>query len=220
MSCGTLIVGCNWCGTNEVKLAENKPYCLDCASNSKRECAVCHKPYPNLKFYIKHNKRCNSCQSHYIAAKTKKASIENNCRKFSDTTTRQKQYVSDEESASSGEEKEEEDDKEDEDEYQVEDNGNNSAVEGVKKENHSNEATSKTKNVQNASTPSPKRQLTVMETLQINKMKQDREAGDKKKKKKDGKNTAEVTAEKSHFLQQVAEYISKKHGRGQLIVNF
>ena len=45
------MAGCNWCGTTEVKLAENKPYCLDCASNSKRECAVCHKPYPNLKFY-------------------------------------------------------------------------------------------------------------------------------------------------------------------------
>ena len=63
-------------------------------------------------------------------------------------------------------------------------------------------------------------QLTVMETLQINKMKRDKEAGDKKKKRKQGKNTAEVTAEKSHFLQQVAEYVSKKYGRGQLIVNF
>ena len=53
-------------------------------------------------------------------------------------------------------------------------------------------------------------------------MKQDKEAGDKKKKRKCGKNTAEVTAEKSHFLQQVVEYVSrsKKHGRGQLIVNF
>ena len=59
-----------------------------------------------------------------------------------------------------------------------------------------------------------------METLQINKMKRDKEAGDKKKKRKCGKNTAEVTAEKSQILQQVAEYVSKKHGRGQLIVNF
>ena len=58
-----------------------------------------------------------------------------------------------------------------------------------------------------------------METLQINKKKGDKEAGDKKKKKH-GKNTAEVIAEKSHFLQQVAEYVSKKCGRGQLIVNF
>ena len=72
------MVGCNWCGTTEVKLAENKPYCPDCASNCKRECTVCHKPYPNLKFYKKHSKRCNSCQSCYIVAKTKKASIENN----------------------------------------------------------------------------------------------------------------------------------------------
>ena len=37
-----------------------------------------------------------------------KASIENNCREFGDTTTKQKQYVSYEESTSSGEEKEEE----------------------------------------------------------------------------------------------------------------
>ena len=103
------------------------------------------------------------------SCKTKKASIENNCRKFGDTTTRQKQYVSDEESACSEEEKEEEE--EDEDEYQVEDNDNESADAGVKKEDHSNEASSKTKNVQKASAPSPKRQLTVMETLQINKIK-------------------------------------------------
>ena len=99
------MAGCNWCGTTEVKLAENKPYCPDCASNCKRECTVCHKPYPNLKFYEKHSKRCNSCQSRYIVAKTKKASIENNRRKFGDTTGKRKQYDSDEESASSGEEK-------------------------------------------------------------------------------------------------------------------
>ena len=55
-----------------------------------------------------------------------------------------------------------------------------------------------------------------METLQINKMKQDKEPGDKKKKRKCGKNTVEVTAEKSHFFLQVAEYVSKKYGRGQL----
>ena len=99
------MAGCNWCGTTEVKLAENKPYCPDCASNCKRECKVCHKPYPNLKFYEKHSKRCNSCQSRYVVAKTKKASIENNRRKFGDTTGKRKQYDSDEESASSGEER-------------------------------------------------------------------------------------------------------------------
>ena len=80
------MVGCNCCGTTEVKLAENKPYCPDCASNCKRECTVCHKPYPNLKFYEKHHKRCNSCQSHYVVAKTKNTSMENNRRKFGDTT--------------------------------------------------------------------------------------------------------------------------------------
>ena len=106
------MAACNWYGTTEVKLAENKPYCPDCASNCKRECTVCHKPYPNLKFYEKHSKNCNSCQSHYIVAKTKKASMENNHRKFGDTTGKQKQYDSDEESASSGEEKEEEEEHE------------------------------------------------------------------------------------------------------------
>ena len=142
--------------------------------------------------------------------------MENNHRKFGDTTGKQKQYDSDQESTSSGEEKEEE-----EEEYEVEDDDNDSTDRGViKKEDCSNEASSKTKNVQKASTPPSKRQVTIMETLQINQMKQDKEAGDKKKKRKCGKNTAEVTAEKSHFLQQVAEYISKKCGRGQLIVNF
>ena len=206
------MAGCNWCGTTEVKPAENKPYCVDCASNCKRECTVCHKPYPNLKFYEKHSKRCNSCQSHYVVAKTKKAPMENNCRKFGDTTGKQKQYDSDEESSSSEEEKEEEE----EEEYEVEDNSTDRGV--IKKEDCSNEASSKTKNVQKASTRPSKRQLTVMETWQINKMKRDKEAGDKKKKRKCGKNTAEVTAEKSHFLQQVTEYVSKKCGRGQLIV--
>ena len=147
---------CSWCGTTEVELAENKLH-IDCTCNCKRECAVCHKPYPNLKFYKKHNKRCNSCQSHYVAAK-EKASIENNHWKFGDTTAKQKQYVSDEESTSSGEEKEEED----EDEYKVEDDDNNSTNGGVKKEDHSNKVASKTKNIQKASTPPPKRQLTVM----------------------------------------------------------
>ena len=142
--------------------------------------------------------------------------MENNRRKFGDTTGKQKQYDSDEKSTSSGEEKGEE-----EEEYEVEDDDSDSTDRGIiKKEDCSNEASSKTKNIQKASTAPSKRQLTVMETLQINKMKQDKEAGDKKKKRKCGKNTAEVTAEKSHFLQQVAEYVGKKHGRGQLIVNF
>ena len=210
------MAGCSWCGTTEVKLADNKPYCPDCASNCKKECTVCHKPYPNLKFYEKHSKRCNSCQSHYVVTKTKKPSMENNRRKFGDTTGKRKQYDSDEKSTSSGEEKE---DGEEEEEYEVEDDSTDRGV--IKKEDFSNEASSKTKNIQKASsTPPSKRQLTVMETLQINKMKWDKEAGDKKKKRKCGKNTAEVTAEKSQFLQQVAEYVSRKRGRGQLIVNF
>ena len=81
--------------------------------------------------------------------------MENNCRKFGDTTGKRKQYDSGEESASSGEEKEEEE----EEEYEVEDDS-------TKKEDCSNEVFSKTKNIQKASsTPPSKRQLTVMETL-------------------------------------------------------
>ena len=109
-----------------------------------------------MKFYEKHSKRCNSCQSRYVVAKTKKASIENNRRKFGDTTGKPKQYDSDEESASSGEEKEEEEVEEEEEEYEVEDDS-------TKKEDCSNEVFSKTKNIQKASsTPPLKRQLTVM----------------------------------------------------------
>ena len=124
------MVGCNLGETTEVKLAENKPYCPDYTSNCKRECTVCHKPYPNLKFYKKHSKRCNSCQTHYVVAKTKKASMENNHRKLGDTTGKQKQYDSDEESASSGEEKEE--NEEEEQEYEVEDDSTDRGV--IKKE--------------------------------------------------------------------------------------
>ena len=97
--------------------------------------------------------------------------MENNCRKFGDTTGKQKQNDSDEESTSYGEEKEEKADKE-EDENEVEDDDNDSTDRGViEKEDCSNEASSKTRNVQKASTPPSKRQWTVMETLQINKMK-------------------------------------------------
>ena len=91
--------------------------------------------------------------------------MENNHRKFGDTTGKQKQYDSDEESTSSGEEKEEEEEEE-EDEYKVKDDDNDSTDRGViKKEDCSNEASSKTKNIQKASTPPSKRQLTVMENL-------------------------------------------------------
>ena len=55
----------------------------------------------------------------------------------------------------------------------------------------------KTKNVQKASTPSSKRQLTVMETLQINKMKRDKEVGDKKRKENMAKTLLRLQ-QKSH----------------------
>ena len=133
------------------------------------------------------------------SCKTKKDSIENNRRKFGDTTGKRKQYDSDEESASSGEEKEEEEEEEaeeeEEEEYEVE-------GESTKKEDCSkNEVFSKTtKNVQKASsTPPSKRQLTVMETLQINKMKQDKEAGDKKKEENVAKTPLRLQQKSRNF---------------------
>ena len=74
-------------------------------------------------------------------------------------------------------EKKKEEEEEEEEEEEVEDDSTEGGV--IKNEDCSNEASSKTKNVQKASTPPSKRQLTVMETLQINKMKRDKEAGDK-----------------------------------------
>ena len=56
--------------------------------------------------------------------------VKNNCRKFGDTTGKQKQYDSDEESTSSGEEKEEEEEEEEEI-YEVEDDDNDSTDRGV-----------------------------------------------------------------------------------------
>ena len=58
---------------------------------------------------------------------------------------------------------------EEEEQYEVEDDSTDRGV--IKKEDCSNEASSKTKNIQKASTPPSKRQLTVMKTLQINKKK-------------------------------------------------
>ena len=66
-------------------------------------------------------------------------------------------------------EEEEEEEKEEEEEYEVEDDSTDRGV--IKKKDCSNEASSKTKNILKASTLPSKRQLTVMETLQINKMK-------------------------------------------------
>ena len=134
-----MMAGCNWCGSCGIKLSENKPYCVECVCNCKRECAVCHKPYPHLKYFQKHHKRCNSCQSRYKIAKNEKGFH----RKFGDTISGQKHSYgsTDEESAgSSGEEKDdEEDDNEGDEEYDVEDNND----EGDRKE----EATTKSKAV-------------------------------------------------------------------------
>ena len=92
--------------------------------------------------------------------------MENNHRKFGDTTGKQKQYVSDEKSTSSGKEKGD----------QMRRRMNiklKMMIMIALVEELSNEASSKTKNIQKSSTPPSKRQLTVMETLQKNKMKRE-----------------------------------------------
>ena len=84
---------------------------------------------------------------------------------------------------------------EEEEEYEVE-------GESTKKEDCSkNEVFSKTtKNVQKASsTPPSKRQLTVMETLQINKMKRDKEAGDKRRKENVAKTPLRLQQKSRNF---------------------
>ena len=115
-------------------------------------------------------------------------------------------------------EEEEEEKEEEEEEYEVEDDSTDRGV--IKKEDCSNEASSKTKNIQKSSTPPSKRQLTVMETLQINKVKCDMKLEIKRRKENMAKTLLRLQQKSHIFLQQVAEYISKKHGRGQLIVNF
>ena len=72
---------CNWCFCNLEK--NKKYYCTNCETYCKRECCACHKPYPNLRFFVKDEKRCNSCQTRYITQlnKRKQYSLENLARK-------------------------------------------------------------------------------------------------------------------------------------------
>ena len=53
---------CIWCGWRS-PLVNNKPYCYHCLSSCARECASCHKPYPNLKHFETSELRCNSCEA-------------------------------------------------------------------------------------------------------------------------------------------------------------
>jgi hypothetical protein len=68
------MVNCNWCGCGKSgdEMMVSKEYCLDCYQKCARECITCHKPYPSLKFFVKNEKRCNSCQTRYLNQKVKK----------------------------------------------------------------------------------------------------------------------------------------------------
>lgn len=70
---------CIWCGFEFINKSSrpNKYYCLACEENCERECICCHKPYPSLKYFKKHKKRCNSCQK-----RLENAAQKNNERKF------------------------------------------------------------------------------------------------------------------------------------------
>ena len=62
---------CIWCGWRS-PLVNNKPYCYHCLSSCVRECASCHKPYPNLKHFETSHLRCNSCEARLEKKRKKK----------------------------------------------------------------------------------------------------------------------------------------------------
>ena len=57
---------CNWCYKefleDRIDL-ERKPYCCTCQKRCYRECARCHKPYPDLHLFNRSEKKCDSCMS-------------------------------------------------------------------------------------------------------------------------------------------------------------
>ena len=69
---GRAVRRCNWCGDENTVLFKDKPYCVECAQNSQKECSACHKPYPDLKYFALNLNRCNSCQKKMEKSKLKK----------------------------------------------------------------------------------------------------------------------------------------------------
>jgi hypothetical protein len=52
---------CVWCKGFK-QLLPTKPYCSDCCGKMYRECSRCHIPYPEAKFFVENERRCNACQ--------------------------------------------------------------------------------------------------------------------------------------------------------------
>ena len=65
---------CNWC-CKKVELIEKKTYCKKCEENCERECIRCHRPFDDLKYFNKNEKRCDSCQLKYEKEKEKRTKI-------------------------------------------------------------------------------------------------------------------------------------------------
>ena len=62
---------CNWC--NRISpLIDQKPYCAKCSEKLYKECTRCHRPFPSDKYFVKNDKRCNSCQEKYLREKFKR----------------------------------------------------------------------------------------------------------------------------------------------------
>jgi len=64
---------CIWCFGE----CTNKYYCTDCATKCQKECCRCHKPYPDLKYFTKNDKRCDSCEGKNINEKMKRSESKN-----------------------------------------------------------------------------------------------------------------------------------------------
>ena len=62
---------CIWC-CKKVELIEKKTYCKRCEEKCERECIRCHRPFDDLKFFSKNEKRCDSCQLKFEKEKEKR----------------------------------------------------------------------------------------------------------------------------------------------------
>lgn len=73
---------CVWCNCYGA-LIPTKPYCKACQQQMVRECRRCKKPYNSLRFFVKDDARCNSCQTKYLKERQKR--LEKQQQKQSDT---------------------------------------------------------------------------------------------------------------------------------------
>lgn len=62
---------CSWCKAYR-PLVSDKTYCHACADKMFRECARCHQPFPDSKYFEDDNRRCNSCHKKYLREREKR----------------------------------------------------------------------------------------------------------------------------------------------------